>query len=329
MADGDLTGLTGVDRDTSIELSENGYDKQSLAIASPGEICAVTSVNSSTAQQIIRNARDQVQTGGFSVVSAIESHQPKREVVSTGTDSLDDLLNGGVEARSLTEVFGNEHSGRSTLAHYLAARVQLPTEKGGLEGSAVYLNTRGRFDPERIEMVIDALNNDERTALANRYDVEAEGSGLTDAVLNHILVNSPTNSDEQILAAEQIGQEVDRRRGTTSPIRLVIVDSLTFHFRAEYQGRGQLASRQQKLNRHIHDLKKVCDLYETACLATNVSSQNASKSSGGSIIGHSFDFRVQLKKTSGEKRYAVLVDAPNLPAGEAEFYIRDGVLEAV
>jgi DNA repair protein RadA len=31
------------------------------------------------------------------------------------------------------------------------------------------------------------------------------------------------------------------------PIKLVIIDSLTAHFRAEYAGRGQLADRQQKL----------------------------------------------------------------------------------
>ena len=43
------------------------------------------------------------------------------------------------------------------------------------------------------------------------------------------------------------------------PIKLLIVDSLTAHFRAEFSGRGQLADRQQKLNKYMHNLMKLAD----------------------------------------------------------------------
>ena len=35
------------------------------------------------------------------------------------------------------------------------------------------------------------------------------------------------------------------------PIKIVIIDSLTAHFRAEFTGRGELADRQHKLNKYL------------------------------------------------------------------------------
>ena len=40
-------------------------------------------------------------------------------------------------------------------------------------------------------------------------------------------------------------------------VKLLIVDSLTAHFRAEYVGRGALAERQQNLNKHMHQSPSV------------------------------------------------------------------------
>mgnify|MGYP002065330696 CR=1 FL=1 len=45
-------------------------------------------------------------------------------------------------------------------------------------------------------------------------------------------------------------------------VRVIIVDSLTAHFRAEFSGRGQLADRQQKLNKYLHNLMKIAALYQ-------------------------------------------------------------------
>jgi DNA repair protein RadA len=48
-------------------------------------------------------------------------------------------------------------------------------------------------------------------------------------------------------------------------IKLIIVDSLTSHFRAEFSGRGQLADRQQKFKQtHVYSYeisrnKKYCN----------------------------------------------------------------------
>jgi DNA repair protein RadA len=117
-------------------------------------------------------------------------------------------------------------------------------------------------------------------------------------------------------------------------IKLVVVDSLTAHFRAEYTGRGTLASRQQKLNRHMHTLqRKLADLHNAAVIVTNqVMSRpdilfgDPTAPIGGNIVGHHSTFRVYLRKGKATKRVAKLIDSPNMPDAECVFEITtDGI----
>ncbi len=107
-----------------------------------------------------------------------------------------------------------------------------------------------------------------------------------------------------------------------------IVDSLTSHFRAEYIGRGMLAPRQQKLNRHMKELKQLADIQNALVLVTNqvMSKPDAmwgdpTRAIGGHIVAHASTFRLYLRKSKGGRRIARLVDSPNLPDGEAVFTV--------
>ncbi len=77
------------------------------------------------------------------------------------------------------------------------------------------------------------------------------------------------------------------------PIKLLIVDSLTAHFRAEFSGRGQLADRQQKLNKYMHNLMKLAEQHNIAVYVTNQVMANPAQlfgdpttAIGGHIVGH-------------------------------------------
>ena len=111
-------------------------------------------------------------------------------------------------------------------------------------------------------------------------------------------------------------------------VKIIIVDSLTGHFRAEYVGRGMLANRQQKLNRHLKDLKQIADINNALVLVTNqVHSKpdamwgDPTKPVGGHVVGHASTFRLYLRKSKAGSRIARLVDSPNLPEGEAKFFV--------
>jgi DNA repair protein RadA len=147
-------------------------------------------------------------------------------------------------------------------------------------------------------------------------------------ILKNIHVAKAYNSNHQILLVDTAMDLANKLKDTDKPVRLLIVDSLTAHFRAEYVGRGTLADRQQKLNKHMHDLMKFGNLYNAAILVTNqvMSKPDAffgdpTKPIGGHIVGHTATFRLYLRKSKGEKRIARLVDSPNLPEGEAIFSV--------
>ena len=111
-------------------------------------------------------------------------------------------------------------------------------------------------------------------------------------------------------------------------VGLIIVDSLTSHFRADYSGRGMLADRQQKLNRHLHTLQRIADIYNLAVVVTNqVMARpdfffgDPTAPIGGHVVAHSSTFRIYLRRSKGGKRVARLIDSPCLPEGEAIFSV--------
>jgi len=189
----------------------------------------------------------------------------------------------------------------------LAVNVQLPVEKGGLNGACLFIDTESTFRPERVKQLAEAQN----------LDVEK--------VLQNIYVAKAYNSDHQVVLAEKAKDIIKEKN-----IKLVIIDSLTAHFRADYSGRGELAPRQQKLNRHIHFLQKLADTYNIAIYITNqvmsrpdVLFGDPTSPIGGHIVGHGVGYRMFFRKSKAEKRIARLIDSPCLPEGEAVFTVTE------
>lgn len=199
------------------------------------------------------------------------------------------------------------------LCHQLSVNVQLPPDKGGLSGRAVYIDSEGTFRWERIENMARALGLDVEKAMEN------------------ILYIRAVNSDHQMAIAEELAEVIPEQN-----VKLVIVDSVTGHFRAEYPGRENLAQRQQKLNRHLHQLMRIAEIYNIAVVITNqvmarpdVFYGDPTQAVGGHVLYHAPGIRVQLRKSKGNKRIARVVDAPHLPEGEAVFAITEyGIRDA-
>jgi RecA/RadA recombinase len=102
--------------------------------------------------------------------------------------------------------------------------------------------------------------------------------------------------------------------------------------RAEYIGIGKLAPRQAVLNNMIHGLSRVAETYNCAVLLTNqvatrmMGMFSGDDAIGGNIVAHGCHFRVMFKtkgfsSNNSLKRRAVIVDAPDLPPEECEFFI--------
>lgn len=317
MAEKFLEDLPGVGPATAEKLREAGFNSvEALAVASPAELVACADVGESTATKIIASARDAADIGGFETGDQVLERRKLVGMITTGSNSFDELMGGGLETQSIVEFYGEFGSGKTQIAHQMAVNVQLPLELGGLNGSVIIIDTENTFRPERIKHMVMGLPYVED----HEWDSEV--------FLKNIHVARAYNSNHQILLADSALDLGEKLRGSDMPVRLLIVDSVTAHFRAEYVGRGTLADRQQKLNKHLHDLMRFADLNNALVLVTNqvMSKPDAffgdpTKPVGGHVLGHTATFRLYIRKSKGEKRIARLVDSPNLPDGEAVFSV--------
>jgi DNA repair protein RadA len=299
-----LEDLPGVGVTTAEKLRDAGYtDLMELAVASPGDVAEAAEIGTAVALKIIAEARRRADVGGFRSGTELLERRKKLGRITVCAHALDELIGGGVETQAITEFAGEFGTGKTQIAHEAAVTVQLPVEKGGLASEAVYIDTESTFRPERIVDMAKALGLDPTEALG------------------HIHVARAFNSNHQMLLVAK-AQELAREK----PVRLVVVDSLTAHFRAEYPGRGELAGRQQLLNKHLHELLRFADTYNAAILVTNqVSARpdilfgDPTRPIGGNIVGHAATYRLYLRKSKPPRRIARLIDSPNLPEGEAVF----------
>lgn len=341
MTSDDFQDLPGVGPATAEKLRDADYDSfESLAVASPGELSNTADVGESTAADIVQAAREAADIGGFE--SGAEVLERRKEIgkLTWNVAEVDELLGGGVETQSITEVYGEYGAGKSQVTHQLAVNVQLPEDAGGLGGRAIFIDSEDTFRPERIDDMVRGLSDTQLNALLDTHNIDGDPndeetvSELVEAVLAHIDVAKAFNSNHQVLLAEKAGDQVKNHAESALPVKLVIVDSLTAHFRAEYVGRGELAERQQKLNKHLHDLAELGNLHNTAVVVTNQVAADPdsffgdpTQPIGGNILGHQSTFRLYLRKSKKNKRIVRLVDAPNLPDGEAVMRVEDGGLK--
>jgi len=307
----DLDELPGVGPAIAEKLREAGLNSlEAIAVASPMELVATVEIGEATASKIITAAREAADIGGFETGDKILERRHNIGKLTTGSKSLDELIGGGLETQALTEFYGEFGSGKTQIAHQLAVNVQLPPEKGGLNGSAIIIDTENTFRPDRIKDMSEGVELDYNDVLKN------------------IHVARSYNSNHQILLVEKAGELAEELKATEKPVRLMIIDSATAQFRSEYVGRGTLADRQQKINRHLHDALKFGDLNNAVVMITNqvMAKPDAffgdpTRPIGGHIVGHTATFRLYLRKSKGEKRVAKLVDSPNMPEAEAVFSV--------
>lgn len=302
-----LEDLPGVGEATAEKLRKAGYDTmEKIAASSPHELDEVAEIGVETAKKTIAAARDSLEMG-YETADTILERRKNITRITTGSKELDALIGGGVESMAITEAFGKFSSGKSQVGFQLAVNVQLPVEKGGCgpDSHVLFIDTESTFRPERIHTLAESAGMDPQQVLRNIHVAKA------------------INSDHQMILADKADEMVRNNN-----IKLIIVDSMTSHFRSDYVGRGALGERQQKLNKHIHALQKLADQHNLAVYITNQVMDNPgimfgdpTVPIGGHVLAHAATYRMYFRKGKEEKRIARLVDSPNMPEGECVFKV--------
>jgi len=300
-----IEDIPGIGPATAEKLRELGFQTvESLAIATVKELVPA-GIGEKQAAKIISEARNSI---ALTFMRADELIKMRRDVqrLTTGSKAIDELVGGGLETQTITEFYGEYGVGKSVLCHQLAVNAQLPFERGGLNGSALYLDSENTFRPEWIIRMAEPLGLDPQETAQK------------------IIYSEAYNSDHQILLLEKADKVIKENN-----VRLIIVDSLTAHFRSEYLGREMLAERQQKLNAHMHRLVRLSRAFNAVAVVTNqVMSKPdqffamAVEPVGGHVVAHTSHTRIFLRRTaSGPVRIARLVSSPYLPEGERIFKV--------
>ncbi|MCL2607508.1 MAG: DNA repair and recombination protein RadA [Methanomassiliicoccaceae archaeon] len=308
MAAKKLEDIPGVGPAIAEKLREAGYnDILAIAVATPKSLAETCEIGEKKAMDIIEGAKICADIGGFETAEDILERRKTVKKLTTGSKAFDELMGGGLETQSIVEFFGEFGSCKTQVCFQLMVNATRSEDDGGFDSDVIVIDSENTFRPERIIQMSEHLGVD-----------PAE-------TLKRIHVARAFNSQHQILLVEKAIEMAQEKK-----VKLMVVDSLTSHFRAEYIGRGALAERQQILNRHMHELLNFATLNNAVIAVTN---QVAAKPDaffgdptrpiGGHIVGHTATFRLYLRKGKAGKRIARLIDSPNLPEGEAVFMVSE------
>ena len=309
----ELESIDGIGPAIASKLRSIGITTvEAVAVTPPKEMSEKAAIGFNTVLNIVAAARKSL---SMDFITAEELWKRRQGMLkcSTGSNNLDKLLGGGIETQALTEFIGEFGSGKTQICLMLSVMAQKPSEKGGLNGNVVYVDTEGTFMPERILQIANALELDPHAALGNIFLARAYNSSHQSLLIEHLSEFCPENN-----------------------IKLVVVDSMIGHLRGEYLGRENLSERQQTLNSQLHRLLRLTEAFNLPVVVTNQVQANPAqffgdpnKPAGGNIMAHACTHRVYLRKGSRGTRIATIIDSPCLPESKTRFKITEKGIEDV
>lgn len=307
-------------------LSDQGIKSLfSLALQRPKDLAEIKGISAEGAGKLIIAAKKAL--GKEDTISGAEMllQMKTSDIVSTGSESFDTLLGGGVKTGESYHFWGEYRAGKTEACLQVSVNALRPQAMGGFgEDTLIYWIATERFPARRALQMIQAYEFWQGDP--EPHDL---GNGLTASdkqmkLMENFVVKKCSSSDEQMKAGKDLYTFIDE----FPSVRIVVVDSLTAHFRAEYVGRALLAPRQQNINTHIHDLKETAALANAALIFTNqvlespdISYGDPKKPSGGHVVKHNIENVVKFRKARENSRVVQLIDAQDLPEGEASFHI--------
>lgn len=188
--------------------------------------------------------------------------------------ALDDVLGGGVAIGGVTELCGAPGSGKTQIALQLAVDVTIPVAFGGLGGEALFVDTEGGFTASRLAEMAEAVAQQLRRTLRasqsrgdeathERQRAAFEELGGTEGILAKVHVCRVHSLAEQLAVAHR-AKTILRQN---SKIKLVIMDSVAFHFR---QDSGSHAGQRARiLSAHAQMLNALAADFRVAVVVTN------------------------------------------------------------
>jgi DNA repair protein RadB len=219
--------------------------------------------------------------------------------LSTGTDVLDELLDGGYETDAITTIYGPAGVGKTNFALLAAAHVAQKGKK------VIYVDTEGGFSVARLKQIVNAPRK----------------------ILDKIVFLQPTTFEEQKQAFSKLKELVNNKIG------LIIVDTITMLYRWE-RTEEKVYDVNRELGSQVLILNEICRKHKIPVLVTNQVYSKFDSGSvhmvGGDILKYGSKCLLELQQLVGGVRKATVRKHRSI-AGEKEahFCISEKGVEGV
>lgn len=189
----------------------------------------------------------QPQQSGPQTAASILSAQYSKTGLNTRpiisfAQSIDSLLGGGFQPKETTEIVGAPGTGKTQLAMQLCVDTKLPKLFGGVEGDSVYIDSEGSFSPERCldmaKALVDHLQSSAKRSNGTKHFPEGYSA---ETILDSIHVFRVYDETSQTATINSMPDFLNKMQDSGRPVKLLIVDSIAFHYRVSQSGNLQWA----------------------------------------------------------------------------------------
>ncbi len=218
------------------------------------------------------------------------------EAISTGCSPVDELLGGGFERGTVTQLYGPPAAGKTNLA--LSGAVEV----AATGGTAVYIDTEG-LSVDRFEQLLAARVEGDADDLANAESIAAQ-----------IVIEEALDFEEQAEAVRDVEEFADRAE-------LIVLDSATGFYRLERGGDEHAGDALRQVTRQITHLLSLARKYDLAVVVTNQvfadPDSDRTRALGGNTLEHWTGTIVRIDRFRGGNRRATLEKHRAKPAGDS------------
>lgn len=305
-----VTDIEGIGEATAEKLRAAGISSVvALAASPPAKIVDATGTEPARAGRWNTAARAILEEYGYmekSTRTALEIWKARDKVsyLSTGCEKLDWFFGGdmgaGLEAGTVTEVYGEAGSGKSQLAYTLC----LQARKEGRH--VIFIESENAFRVERLAQMAAARGED------------------PDKVMGGIQVVSTPTSAEMLYATDRLRTTV-----AESKCGLIVLDSIANVFRSEMTGREYYTERAKFISAVLDPLKAMARILKIPVLLINQVTTKMDGNQftddviawGGKYLAHAVSQNAKVTLYGRRKRLFRMIDSPSRPNVEAIVFI--------